>query len=371
MHIPSLLGGALACTLTLSALAQASEVTSGLGPLDFTHDTLWQGENAGVYVIHRPEPMRIPVEANITVIEQAEGLVLVDAGGSPEAGRHILAELAEISDKPITHIIITHWHGDHHFGLGAFVAAYPDVEIIAHENTARYMAGPEVDYRDGQADSFAETPENLTTLMAENDFHPDVVAQYQRLIADAPYLAEAHRDIPKVEASLAFSDSVILDDDVTPVEVRFLGRANTDGDAVIWMARQHIVASGDIVVAPTPFGFGSYYQDWPQTLRALNALDYQILVPGHGAVQHDQAYVDQLIAMMEDVIAQLATLNGQEPTFESDEALLAAVNWDQWRMAFAKTDPWLITRFNNWFATPAGAYGLKTVRGEEIIQGEE
>jgi glyoxylase-like metal-dependent hydrolase (beta-lactamase superfamily II) len=100
----------------------------------------------GIHLIYRVDPMRLPAESNVVVIEQSGGLVVVDSGGSTMAGERIIAQIRQISDAPVRYLVNTHWHGDHHLGNAAFLAAWPEIEIIAHENTVRHIAGEAMDY---------------------------------------------------------------------------------------------------------------------------------------------------------------------------------------------------------------------------------
>jgi glyoxylase-like metal-dependent hydrolase (beta-lactamase superfamily II) len=83
------------------------------------------------------QPRRSAFEGNIVVIEQAQGLVVVDAGGSPASGRAAVAEIRKLSGKPVRFLIYTHYHGDHNLGAGAFRAAWPGVTIISTAKTGR------------------------------------------------------------------------------------------------------------------------------------------------------------------------------------------------------------------------------------------
>ena len=64
-----------------------------------------------------------PFEGNVEVIEQSDGLVVVDAGGSPLSGRLVVNEIRKLSKKPVKYLLYTHYHGDHNLGAGAFRAA--------------------------------------------------------------------------------------------------------------------------------------------------------------------------------------------------------------------------------------------------------
>ncbi len=86
----------------------------------------------------------------------------------------------------------------------------------------------------------------------------------------------------RVAPTEVFDRSLLLADATHPVEVKFFGRANTAGDAVVWLPQQKIVFSGDIVVLPVPYGFNSYPGEWTGGLADICGLAYDVLVPGHG-----------------------------------------------------------------------------------------
>ena len=58
--------------------------------------------------------------------------MLFDASGHQVMGERIVAKVRSVTDKPITHVVISHWHGDHIRGLQGIVAAFPNVQIFAH-----------------------------------------------------------------------------------------------------------------------------------------------------------------------------------------------------------------------------------------------
>jgi hypothetical protein len=52
------------------------------------------------------------------------------------------------------------------------------------------------------------------------------------------------------------------------VEISFLGRGNTGGDAVIYVPDATILIAGDLRVAPTPFAIGSFIDEWIVTMKS-------------------------------------------------------------------------------------------------------
>ena len=89
----------------------------------------------GVWAGQRPDPTRLPVMGNTLFVVTDEGVVVFDGGGVPLMTERLLRKIDEVTDQPVTHVGISHWHGDHHFGIWKIQQRYPDVEIVAHPFT--------------------------------------------------------------------------------------------------------------------------------------------------------------------------------------------------------------------------------------------
>ncbi len=108
-----------------------------------------------------------------------------------------------------------------------------------------------------------------------------------------------------------FDDRRRLDDPQRPVEVRFLGWANRDVDAVACLPQQKMMLSGNILVSPIPYGFRSYPTDGEGTLAAVKAFDFKMLVPGHGMAMKDATYLDRLSALIARTRTKVAPMVAQ------------------------------------------------------------
>jgi len=103
--------------MTEPPAAAESDAAAVLGP--------WREVRSGVYVaIAEPESV------NLGLIVGSRGALLVDTGSSPAQGRTLRSSVGTVTDRPLTAVVVTHWHYDHAFGL----AAFPDVPKIAHES---------------------------------------------------------------------------------------------------------------------------------------------------------------------------------------------------------------------------------------------
>src|SRR5437660_5682207 len=91
----------------------------------------WQELAPGVWAGIRPDPFELPQEGNAVFVVTERGVVVFDAGGSPAMGESIVAKIRSVTHQPVTHVILSHWHGDHMRGLQAIRAAFPRAQIFA------------------------------------------------------------------------------------------------------------------------------------------------------------------------------------------------------------------------------------------------
>ena len=328
-----------------------------------------------VHLLTTPADYFGPVIGNVTLVEQSDGFVVVDSGLTAGNGRSVVAYARSLSPKPIKAVAITHWHNDHPQGVSAIRDAWPKVRIIATAATEAGMLGPEADgvgYRPDPKFDLAmreqvdESIAGLQKLLDDPATAPDRKERVTKAI-------EAYRAFPAsysgtyiVPPTETFERELLIDDAELPVRLLHLGRANTNGDLVAWLPRQKIVASGDIVVAPTPFGFYSYPGDWIATIGRLKALGFATLIPGHGEPQADGAFLDKLVTAIADVRAQVAPLAKQGVPL--DEAR-NKVDFSKSADLFGTT-PRIRANVMSLFFEPMVPSAYKEARGEDIVQGD-
>jgi glyoxylase-like metal-dependent hydrolase (beta-lactamase superfamily II) len=184
-----------------------------------------------------------PASVNLGLVVGAERALLVDTGSSPQQGRELRAAVRRITELPLAGVVVTHWHYDHAFGLGAF----EDLETIAHE-TVRWR---------------------LTSAEA--------AAEAERLGLLATDLALPSRELV-VMAALDLGDR--------QVEVAHLGLGHTDGDLVVVVPDADLLFTGDLLesAGPPSFGDDCYPVEWPATLDGIIGLmtASTSAIPGHG-----------------------------------------------------------------------------------------
>jgi glyoxylase-like metal-dependent hydrolase (beta-lactamase superfamily II) len=325
----------------------------------------------GVHLMRQAQTNFAGVVGNVVIIEQDDSLVLVDSGSSYGDGARVVRAVRGLSAKPVSAVIVTHWHGDHPHGLAAVVEAWPDVSVISTEPTRAALAAGRTNAPIGARDPAWETArvaqiQGYVTQMA-NSAADQTLSQAEREGYARAHSAQLIRlgdaaGTYVVVPNRTFTDRLVLDDRRSPVEISFQGRANTNGDAIVWLPRQRVLIAGDTVVWPIPYNFNIFPAENIATLERLRAFDYAVLIPGHGEMQRDKSYLDLLIAFTRDVRAQVAPL-AQGATLEQ---VTAQVTMESYAERFAGSDPWLRFWYQQYALGPMIESAYAEARGDPL-----
>jgi glyoxylase-like metal-dependent hydrolase (beta-lactamase superfamily II) len=358
---------AAAIVLALSGCATATPIP----PTEALHPFLQIPERvaSGVTVLRQAQTNYAGVVGNVTIIEQSEGVVLVDSGSSYGDGARVAAAVRRATPKPVTAVIITHWHNDHPLGLAAILDAWPTAQIISTEAArASLENGLTTVPLDPGAEWETRRRDQLHGYIAqlEPQTQDPNLSQQERDGWARALSALAIREVDVAGTRLVlptrtFTDRLTLDDRRTPIEVRFEGRANTDGDAIVWLPRQRVLIAGDTVVWPVPYNFAMYPTDNIATLGRLRAFDYAALIPGHGQVQRDKAYLDLLIEFTRTVRDDVARRAREGATLEQ---VTEQLTLDAYVQRFAGDDPWARYWFDRYSRAPLIESAYREARGE-------
>lgn len=280
----------------------------------------------GVYAAIRNEPPGLTVNANSVFIINENDVVVVDTTLTPSSAKELLAALRKLTTKPVKYVVNTHWHDDHIMGNQVFREAFPGVEFIAHANTREYLPTTGLNNRK-QAMSEQGYPGFIGALKARLEKNESIFggtmdaeerATYQSSIRIAEsYMAE-NPAVAIVLPTIACNDQLTLYRGNRVIEIRYLGRGHTSGDIVVTLPRERIVVAGDLVMAPVPYVGSpqSHPADWSRTLEKLLALDPAIVVPGHGPVLREQAYVKSLVKLFASLAEQVQAAVARGETLE-------------------------------------------------------
>jgi len=372
----ALLAGPAVAHEFAAASAGTAAATPAAKPLPTREDGYFQEVvpvAEGVWMLAQPGFQVQPV-GNVTVVEQADGLVLVDAGGSPGSGRRIVELVRGLSPKPVKAVILTHWHGDHPQGLSEILRAWPRARTIATAVTREHLRTPKTMNSPAAPDpvrnaKFLEQVRGFQSYIAGEEAKATNPTEKAGWGATLRMMNQYEIDMDGALTQApdeGFDERLLLDDPVRPVEAVHLGRANTDGDALVWLPKQRVLATGDVVVAPFPYGFGSFSTEWLDVLDKVKVYDPAVLIPGHGPAQHDLAYVERVRALIVDVRRQV---RGAAAEGLSAADARKRVDVADLRRGFTGDDPWLNRWFDQFWTDPIVASAWKEAKGEPITQG--
>ena len=260
--------------------------------------------------------------SNAGFVVTPQGVVVIDALGTPALGEALVAAIRKTTDQPIRRVILTHYHADHFYGLAPLKAA--GAEIWAHRAALEYL----------------ESPEAMRRLE-------------QRAQDLLPWVAP---DMPLVRADRWLDGDERFTMGGIDFEVDYFGPAHSPEDLIVALPGEGVVFSGDIIFSGRiPYVAEADSKRWLARIDRLLAMKPRILVTGHGPPSRDAARDLQLTR---DYLVFLREAMGR-----------AVEDFVPFEEAYAKTD-W--SRFSSLPAFEAAnrinAYGQYLVMEKELLQ---
>ncbi|MEO0667245.1 MAG: MBL fold metallo-hydrolase [Pseudomonadota bacterium] len=188
-------------------------------------------------------------DPNSGVIIGDDSVMIVEAQATPRLAHKVIEKVREVTDKPITHLVLTHYHAVRVLGASAYGAP----QIIMSEK-ARGMVAER-----GQEDWDSE---------------------FQRF----PRLFEGHESIPGLTwPTTTFNGRMSVYLGKRRIDIMQVGRAHTAGDAVIYVPDANVMFTGDIVEYHSACYCGDgHFHDWPDTLENIRGFNLDAIAPGRG-----------------------------------------------------------------------------------------
>jgi cyclase len=251
---------------------------------------------------------------NVVIVNDNEVLV-VDTGTTPTAARAFVADIKLLTKKPIRYVVNTHWHYDHTDGNSIYG---PEVQIIATDYVRQAIETFDVLHNEPFRTStriagLALIDDLKKQISAQDDPRQKTVLEKKLAGTEASMKAFAH-DITEIEPTpptLTYTNKLVLHRGRREIDLLFLGRGHTGGDTVVFLPKEHIVCTGDLMESRVAYMGSAYFDEWLKTLDALKSLDFVIDLPGHGAPFTDKGLITAFQAYLTDVLAQVAKLRAQ------------------------------------------------------------
>lgn len=280
----ALFGGlCLCCTPTLGLFTDASAKT-------FAMEEVGPGVFLRKGLIADATPENADAIANIGFIVGKNGVLVTESGGSLADGRWLRAEIAKRTEKPVTHVVLTHVHPDHVFGAGAFSEDKP--VFIGHAKLKEALDARGAFYR-----------QRLIDLLGED------------------------RTGPVVYPTLGVADTATIDLGDRTLTFTAHGPAHTTCDLSMIDSGSGLLFPADLLFVNRIPSLDGSLRGWFKELDRLKAMGPTRAVPGHGPVGVD------LAPALADLTAYLASLrDGTRAAIAKDlsiEKAVATVAQDQ------------------------------------------
>jgi cyclase len=299
----------------------------------------------GVYAIRHQDPFPGWVNGNTTVVIGENEVLVVDSCQFSYFAQEDIAQIRKWTPKPVHYLVNTHWHADHNSGNRDYLEAFPGLVIVAHPATRSMLADTAPNYpRDVMRDA-APLREKLSHRLESGRADDGKPLTEAARAEAAARLAEVDRMMAALPGfsyqlpTLTFERDLHVDLGNREVEIEHLGRGNTAGDVLVYLPKEKILVSGDLLVSPVPFAFDGYPVEWIETLEAMDRLDAATIVPGHGDVMRDETFLHLVIETMESVVARVheQIRNNDDVTLEEVKKAVA-VDLEPFRRRFAGDD---------------------------------
>ena len=209
-------------------------------------------------------------DPNTGVIIGPESVMVIDAQATPVMAKTVVEKIRTVTDKPIKHVLLSHYHAVRVLGATGFEAS----EVIASKTTRDMIV------ERGQEDWDSE-------------------------LGRFPRLFRAAESVPGLTwPTITFEREMSIWLGNREVRIKHIGRGHTAGDTIAYVPDADVVFSGDLVEYHSACYCGdAHFEDWQVTLDRIAALDPTAIVPGRGAAVTGREMVGEAIALTRDFLS--------------------------------------------------------------------
>jgi len=269
----------------------------------------------GVYLFRASTALDVWTATNVVVVINQDDVTVFDSFTLPATARRAIAEIKALTPKPVRTLINSHWHQDHWSGNDEFRKAFPGIQIIATVETRAFMTRMGSDFLiDGTRTGLQRSREALAAAIEtgkESDGTALTDARRRELETDldetSRFVAEVLA-VPRVLPDVAFRDELTFWRGSREFRL-FSVTGDATGSAVLYLPAEKILVTGDVLVSPPdgqgppPWTTNSYaITPWLTSLRRLEAMDADIIVPGQGPAMRDKAYLRLTVQLFAGIV---------------------------------------------------------------------
>jgi glyoxylase-like metal-dependent hydrolase (beta-lactamase superfamily II) len=243
------------------------------------------------------------VMSNASIVEGDRDVLVVDSHVSPGGAWALQEELKAITKKPIRWVVNSHYHFDHSHGNQIYG---PEVQIIGHDFTYTQMAAGKSQDSPAREFFLAGIPGSIKTLEGRLAAATDgkTRAQLEEQLAAQRNNLEGTNAVKPTPPTMTLSQTMTLHLGAREVRLLFLGRGHTAGDVVVYLPKERIVATGDLLIEGPSYMGDAFVPEWIQTIDVLKGVDFETVLPGHGRSWTGKAKLDHWQAYLRDFWAQ-------------------------------------------------------------------
>lgn len=256
------------------------------------------------------------LNCNAAVIVNRDHVLVVDTHSNPSAAKALIRQIRdEVTDLPVRYVVDSHLHGDHAMGNEAYPEVFgAGVEVISSVKTREWLEKLGVPR---MQETLEYLPKQIADLRARMEASRDEsgrAALRAHIEGLETYLKEM-RPARVTLPTLTFDRRLVIHRGGREIHLLFLGRAHTAGDVVAYIPSERVVATGDLMHGLLPYMGDGFPDEWPATLKALEALDFDRVIPGHGSIQEGKSVLAQFRGYVEEITEKVArgVERGQTP----------------------------------------------------------
>jgi glyoxylase-like metal-dependent hydrolase (beta-lactamase superfamily II) len=306
----------------------------------------------GIYQFMTMRDSYVRLLSSVVVVNQDDVLVF-DTNTRPSSARIILAEIRKMTGKPVRYVVNSHWHPDHWSGNEVYADAFPGLEIVATEQTLKFMQSSASLWPARFAAELAKDRAALEQEIASGKqddgtaLTPEQRRRDEEDVRDYGSFVDEARGLRRVYPTLIYTDTLTLDHGGR--EFRFMSvTGDAEGTTVLYLPREKVLITGDVVSYPIPY-ITPPPSRHARTLRSLAQLDADVIIPGHGPAFRDKAFLNLEADLLEAVTrgVQEALQKGMRTLADVQKGVTA----EEFRDRFTHGDADLDARFRDRVST--------------------